>query len=103
MPTYEYECLDCGETFEKFQSIKARPLRRCPCCRKGRVRRLISAGAGVLFRGSGFYETDYRSDEYKRKAKAEKDSGSGASKAESPGKDSSSKKSTGKDASKASA
>jgi len=59
MPTYDYECPDCGHTFEKFQSITARPLRKCPEC-GGRVRRLIGSGAGVIFKGSGFYETDYK-------------------------------------------
>ena len=59
MPTYEYECDDCHHTFEKFQSITARPLRRCPRC-GGSVRRLIGAGAGVIFKGNGFYETDYK-------------------------------------------
>ncbi|MFW6107087.1 MAG: FmdB family zinc ribbon protein [bacterium] len=82
MPTYEYECLECGANFERFQSITARPLRRCPSCGKGKVRRLIGSGAGVLFRGSGFYETDYRSEEYKSKAKAESsgDDGKGSKK-----------------------
>jgi len=59
MPTYEYECKACEHRFEKFQSITARPLRKCPRC-GGRVRRLIGAGAGVIFKGSGFYETDYK-------------------------------------------
>ncbi len=59
MPTYEYECKSCGHKFEKLQSITARPLRKCPRC-GARVRRLIGAGAGVIFKGSGFYETDYR-------------------------------------------
>jgi len=59
MPTYEYECQDCSHTFERFQSITAKPLRRCPVC-GGRLRRLIGAGAGVIFKGSGFYETDYK-------------------------------------------
>jgi putative FmdB family regulatory protein len=73
MPTYEYECRKCGHRFEEYQSIKAEPLRDCPrpeCT--GRVRRLISTGGGLLFRGSGFYITDYRSDSYKQAAKAEK-------------------------------
>jgi putative FmdB family regulatory protein len=73
MPTYEYECRKCGHRFEESQSIKAEPLTDCPrpnC--KGRVRRLISTGGGLLFRGSGFYITDYRSDSYKQAAKAEK-------------------------------
>lgn len=71
MPTYEYECDRCKYHFEEFQSITEEPLARCPKCR-GRVRRLISAGAGLLFKGSGFYITDYRSDGYRKAAKAEK-------------------------------
>ena len=75
MPTYEYECRECGHRFELFQSIKGKPRRKCPEC-GGRVERLIGSGAAVIFRGSGFYQTDYRSPEYKRKAKAELDGGS---------------------------
>lgn len=71
MPTYEYECEECGHNFEKFQSITADPIKRCPKC-EGKVRRLIGAGAGVIFKGSGFYATDYRSESYKQKAKQEK-------------------------------
>ena len=71
MPTYEYECRSCGHVFEKFQPITARPIRKCPLCRKS-VRRLIGNGAGVIFKGSGFYETDYRSPEYQKQAKSEK-------------------------------
>lgn len=59
MPTYEYECTACGHCFEKFQSMKDRPVRVCPVC-KGKVQRLISTGAGIIFKGSGFYETDYK-------------------------------------------
>jgi len=59
MPTYEYECTKCGHTFEILQSISADPLSRCPKC-KGRVRRLIGGGMGVIFKGSGFYTTDYK-------------------------------------------
>lgn len=70
MPTYDYECTACGHEYEKFQSITAKPARTCPICR-GRVRRLIGSGAGIIFRGSGFYQTDYRSKEYQTKAKAE--------------------------------
>ena len=71
MPTYDYVCENCGHHFEKFQSITAAPLTECPEC-QGHVRRLISAGNGFLFKGSGFYETDYRSESYKRdKKKAE--------------------------------
>ena len=73
MPTYDYECPDCEHAFEEFQSITAKPLRKCPECGKRRLRRLIGAGAGVIFKGSGFYETDYRSEGYKKAEKAEKD------------------------------
>ena len=76
MPTYEYICEKCGREFEACQSIAAPPLRVCPkglCLRKkwgrGRVKRKISAGGGLLFKGSGFYVTDYRSEGYKRAAK----------------------------------
>lgn len=75
MPTYEYECKSCGFDFEKFQSITAKPVKTCPKC-GGEVTRLISAGSGVLFKGSGFYETDYRSAEYKKRAR--EDGGGGA-------------------------
>ena len=60
MPTYDYECADCGHRFEEFQSIKARPLKKCPSCGEKALQRLIGTGAGILFRGSGFYETDYK-------------------------------------------
>lgn len=62
MPTYEYQCKKCGYRFEKLQSISARPVRRCPKC-KGSVERLLGVGAGVIFKGSGFYETDYKRKE----------------------------------------
>jgi len=71
MPTYEYQCEACGDKFEKFQSISSGPIRKCPKCGKNKVRRLISTGAGLIFRGSGFYITDYRSESYKEKAKAD--------------------------------
>jgi putative FmdB family regulatory protein len=71
MPTYDYECKVCGHKFEKFQSITARPVRKCPACGKYRVRRLIGNGAGILFRGSGFYQTDYRSESYRKGAEKE--------------------------------
>jgi putative FmdB family regulatory protein len=73
MPTYEYECDACGHEMEVFHSITAKPLRKCPKCGKPKLRRLIGTGAGVIFKGSGFYETDYRSDNYKAGAKAESD------------------------------
>ncbi len=68
MPTYEYECAACGHRFEEFQSMSAKPIKKCPNCGKLKVNRLISAGAGIIFRGSGFYQTDYRSDAYKKDA-----------------------------------
>jgi putative FmdB family regulatory protein len=72
MPTYEYKCEACGFEFEKFQSIKSSPTRKCPNCGKNRVKRLISSGAGLIFKGGGFYITDYRSEAYKSDAKADK-------------------------------
>ena len=71
MPTYEYLCNHCNHTFEKFQSITASPVRKCPECGKMKVRRLIGCGGGIIFKGSGFYETDYRSEGYKKAAKSE--------------------------------
>jgi putative FmdB family regulatory protein len=70
MPTYEYECEKCGHRFELFQSMSDAPRKRCPKCR-GKVRRLIGTGAGMIFKGSGFYVTDYRSDAYKQDKKKE--------------------------------
>jgi len=72
MPTYEYICENCEHQFEQFQSIKARPIRKCPECGKLSVQRLIGAGAGIIFKGSGFYQTDYRSEGYKKAAESEK-------------------------------
>lgn len=83
MPTYEYRCGACGHEFEEFQSITAAALKKCPKCGKNKLARLISAGAGVIFKGSGFYETDYRSDSYK--AAAKKDSSQGAAPAATGG------------------
>ncbi len=71
MPTYEYECRKCGRHFDRLQPITAKLLTQCPKC-KGKVRRVISAGGGFLFKGSGFYATDYRSSSYKEKAGKEK-------------------------------
>ena len=59
MPTYEYKCDACGHQFDQFQSIKAEPLKKCPSCGKVKLRRLIGTGAGLIFKGSGFYITDY--------------------------------------------
>ncbi|MDI6774195.1 MAG: zinc ribbon domain-containing protein [Verrucomicrobiota bacterium] len=71
MPTYEYECARCGNRFERFQGITELPVKRCPRCRS-KVRRLPGTGAGVIFKGSGFYQTDYRSSNYREAAKKEK-------------------------------
>ena len=75
MPTYDYKCSACGHAFEKFQSISAAALKKCPKCGKSALKRLIGTGAGVIFRGGGFYETDYRSESYKAAAKAESGGG----------------------------
>ena len=72
MPTYEYRCDACRVEFERFQGIKEEALRRCPECGRDALERLIGTGAGVLFRGGGFHETDYRSDSYKKGAEADK-------------------------------
>lgn len=80
MPTYEYKCSKCGYIFEKFQSITAPPYKECPKCR-GSVKRLIGTGSGIIFKGSGFYTTDYRSQSYKKDLKKETD------KSDKPSKD----------------
>jgi len=74
MPTYEYICEGCGAEIERFQSITAGALRKCPSCGKNKLKRLIGTGAGIIFKGSGFYETDYRSESYKKGAESEKKS-----------------------------
>ena len=71
MPTYEYVCEHCSHEMEVFQSITEAPLVKCPKCQRKRLRRLIGAGGGIIFRCSGFYATDYRSASYKEKAKKE--------------------------------
>ena len=76
MPTYDYVCRSCGHQFELFQTISAPVKRKCPQCAARKLERLIGAGSGVLFKGSGFYQTDYRSDSYKKAAAAEKGGGS---------------------------
>lgn len=70
MPTYEYQCETCGYKFEKFQSIREEPIKICSKCNGG-VKRLISSGAGFIFKGKGFYITDYRSESYKKRQKEE--------------------------------
>jgi putative FmdB family regulatory protein len=71
MPTYEYECTACGKHLEHFQSMKDAPIRKCPKCGKLRLKRLISGGVGVIFKGSGFYTTDYRSSSYNESKKSD--------------------------------
>jgi putative FmdB family regulatory protein len=99
MPTYDYQCKKCGHRFELFHSIKDETTKRCPKCRSKAVR-VPSGGAGLLFKGSGFYITDYRSSSYKEGANQDKgkakDGGSSSKESksggESSGKDSSSSK-----------
>lgn len=76
MPTYEYECVACGNRWELLQNFTSRPVKKCPACRKPKAQRLLSAGGGMLFKGSGFYTTDYRSDSYKKAAAADSSGGS---------------------------
>ena len=73
MPTYEYLCEGCGHHLEEFQLMNEDPLTKCPECGKKKLQRVISGGAAIIFKGSGFYETDYRSDSYQAGAKADKD------------------------------
>ena len=71
MPTYDYRCDACDHEFEEFQSMLDKPLKKCPKCKKSKLRRLLGTGAGIIFKGSGFYQTDYRSESYKSAAKAD--------------------------------
>jgi putative FmdB family regulatory protein len=73
VPTYDYQCRACDHTFEHYQRMSEEPLRTCPSCGEHEVRRLIGSGAGIIFRGSGFYETDYRSESYRRGQKADQE------------------------------
>src|SRR5690348_933331 len=93
MPTYEYTCEKCGKNFDAFQSMRDEPFKVCPkeLCRlpkwgKGKVKRLLGTGAGLIFKGSGFYITDYRSESYKNAAKKESATGSDKPAAEGSGK-----------------
>ncbi len=79
MPTYEYRCHACDNKWEEFQSIKAEPTKKCPKCKKAKAERIISAGGGILFKGTGFYQTDYRSESYKKGADAAKKASEGSS------------------------
>jgi putative FmdB family regulatory protein len=98
MPTYDYECDACGHEFELFQGINDPHQRKCPKCGKLKLRRLFGTGAAVVFKGSGFYQTDYRSDSYKKAAekdskdKKASDGGGEKSSGESSAKDSGGKK-----------
>jgi putative FmdB family regulatory protein len=83
MPTYDYECDACGHSFELFQSISEPVKKKCPECGKPKLRRLFGTGAAVVFKGSGFYQTDYRSESYKKAA--EKDKPAGDTKTDSKG------------------
>ena len=74
MPTYDYICENCGYEFDRFQSITAAPLRKCTKCNKRTLKRLIGTGSGIIFKGSGFYQTDYRSESYQSGQKKEKTS-----------------------------
>lgn len=86
MPTYEYECPACGCRFEKLEPITAEPQAKCPEC-GARCRRLVSAGTGVIYKGSGFYTTDYRSESYKKAAQKDRESTADAQDKKSNGKD----------------
>lgn len=91
MPTYDYKCGNCEHQWEEFQSITAKPKRKCPECGRLKAKRLIGPGAGVIFKGSGFYQTDYRSSSYKKGAAADKKSSESASKSSESSSSSSSK------------
>jgi len=86
MPTYDYRCDACGHELELFQSITESPKRKCPECGKQKLQRVIGTGAGIFFKGSGFYETDYRTDSYKKGAEADKKESSDSSSSKSDSK-----------------
>ena len=91
MPTYDYVCDGCGNEFEAYESIVSQPQTDCPKCNTPKLRRKIGPGAAILFKGSGFYKTDYRSDSYKSAAKAEKSSSESSSTSKNDSKSDSSK------------
>lgn len=93
MPTYDYECEACNHKFELYQSISAEPEKTCPQCKKKKLRRLIGTGGAVMFKGTGFYQTDYRSDSYKKAASSDTKSTSSDSSSASSTPSSTSKKS----------
>lgn len=94
MPTYDYECQACGHTWELFQSMKDSPVKSCPKCKKRKAKRLMGLGAGLIFKGSGFYETDYKRA---GSGKKEGDGGSSSSELSSAETKTTEKKSTGSD------
>lgn len=94
MPTYDYECDACGHEMEVFQGINDKVLKKCPECKKSKLRRLFGTGAAIMFKGSGFYQTDYRSEGYKKAAAADKPK-SDSSKSEGKKSDGKSKKTDG--------
>jgi putative FmdB family regulatory protein len=100
MPTYDYRCDACGHEFELYQQITAPVKRKCPECGKPRLQRLIGTGAGVIFKGGGFYETDYRSESYKKAAEADKKSAEPAAAKSEAKSDGAATSSTSKDGAK---
>lgn len=94
MPTYDYRCDACGHEFELFQNITASPIRKCPECSRRKLRRLFGTGAAIVFKGSGFYQTDYRSESYKKAAEKEKKAAETKAKDKSSSSDAGSKKDT---------
>lgn len=102
MPTYEYRCHACDNKWEEFQSIKAEPTKKCPKCKKAKAERIISAGGGILFKGTGFYQTDYRSESYKKGADAAKKASEGSSGSSDSGKSSGGDSSKSSDSGKSS-
>jgi len=94
MPTYDYRCKKCDHRWEAFQSIKAEPIKKCPTCGKKSAERVIGPGAAVIFKGSGFYQTDYRSESYKKAAAADKPAAPAKTEGSSGSKDSGSSKSS---------
>ena len=102
MPTYDYECDACGHTMEVFQNISEDVLTKCPQCKRKKLRRLFGTGGGILFKGSGFYSTDYRSDSYKKKAASDSSSASSGESKSTDSKSSESKSSDSKSSSSSS-